>query len=395
MGQAGGENKAFFQIQDSDSPENGNCFFVQFNPKEFKLDESAGWSDGKTADDKQTVETAKDAALTYDKGKPVTVSMDLIFDATDDNGDVHTKWIQPLRSFLSATVPGKDGEGNPTVRPPYCLFKWGSFEMPCVIEKLGVSYLMFTPKGNPLRAKVTVSLKEREDEDLKLSNMQPIVLTAMGSMLSSGTDQAADDPAQIQGQAGEGQHQSNGLGGGATSQTVKANEFKPTKTYVTKEGETLTDVAAATGADYEDIAKANNVDNPLDLAPGTELVIPPSSQMASVFEQSGKSEGPAAWGEIDPNLNGDSDVANQWDSAKSEYSFSEQQAEDLGMEYTPYTSNKQAGVFEHKGASDSFAAALKSKATAEGSTAVTETLLENDAPISVEGAKKQVSDSLS
>lgn len=51
MAQTGGENKAFFQIQDPECGQNGNHFFVQFNPKEFKYDETAGWSDGKSASD--------------------------------------------------------------------------------------------------------------------------------------------------------------------------------------------------------------------------------------------------------------------------------------------------------------------------------------------------------
>ncbi|TNE90639.1 MAG: LysM peptidoglycan-binding domain-containing protein [Deltaproteobacteria bacterium] len=397
MAPAAGDNKkAFFLVQDSASGDDGKCFYVQFNPKEFSLDESAGWSDGKSADDKETSTTAKDAFLTYDKGTPVTVSMELVFDTTDTGDDLNEKWIKPLRGFLHPSVDDKDDQENPIVRPPYIVFKWGSFELPCVIESLGVSYLMFKPNGDPLRAKVSVGLKEREDQEMKLSNMQPIVLTAMGSMLSSGKDAQAEDPAAIQAQTGTGQHSSKQPGNLATSRTVKANEFKPTKTYVTQEGETLSDVAAKTGGDFEDIAKANNIDNPMELEPGTELVIPPSSQMAAVFQQNGKSEGPAKWGDFKGNLNEGSDLADGWDTAPSEFSFKEQESEELGMEYTPYTRTTQASVFEHKSAleaaADSFASQLSTYAKGEANSEATEAALDAGAPISKEGAQKMVTD---
>lgn len=353
--------KAFFQIQDEKSSENNATFFVQFNPKEFKLDESAGWTDGKSASDKTSSTAPTDALLTYDKGKPATVAMELIFDTTDKKQDVSKVWVDPLRSFLSATVDDKDGD-SPTLRPPYCLFKWGSFSFSCVVEKLGITYLMFAVDGTPLRAKVSVSLKEREDQELRLSGGQQIVLTAMSSMLSAGSDSQRQDTQGNGAQTGQSQHSSSQQTGAATTQTVNANEYSPTTTYITQEGETLSDVAAKTGADFEDIAKANNVDNPMDIPPGTELVIPSSSQMAGVFEHLGKSEAPEAWGDFEGQLNGDSDLADMWDTTPGEYVWQEQEAEELGMEYTPYTGSGQAATFEHAESSpaDSFSSQFES-----------------------------------
>ena len=348
MAQTGGENKAFFQIQDPECGQNGNHFVVQFNPKEFKSDETAGWSDGKSASDKASTDKARDALLTYDKGKPATVAMELIFDATDSGDDVNSKWIDPLRSFLCATVAAKDGEGNPTIRPPYCLFKWGSFEFPCVVEKLGVTYLMFKPNGNPLRAKVSVSLKERDDTQLTLSGAQPIVLTAMVSMLTAGKDTEGQAPTTIAGQAGGTQQQSGELGE-TISQSVEANQY-PVATYTTQEGDTLSDVAAKTGADFEDIAKANNIDNPMELEPGTSLIIPGAAPMASIFELKNKSDSPMDWGDIDPQLNPDSEQILDW-GGQSEFSLDAQQEESLGLEYTPYTSSQEASAFQSDGTS--------------------------------------------
>ena len=69
MAAASGGNefgKAFFTNVDKDK-----TFYVQFNPKEFKLDESAAW---KPSDEHENDKPL----LTYEKGNPTSVSMELI-----------------------------------------------------------------------------------------------------------------------------------------------------------------------------------------------------------------------------------------------------------------------------------------------------------------------------
>ncbi len=142
-------SKAFFTNVDT-----GSVFFVQFNPKEFKLDEKAMW---KASDEHE----ADKPLLTYEKGEPTVVGMDLLFDSTDDGSNVYQRFVVPLRDFLTSDVPVTDADGNETKRPPYCLFTWGSFNFECVVEKVSCVFLMFKPDGTPLRAKVSVGLKER------------------------------------------------------------------------------------------------------------------------------------------------------------------------------------------------------------------------------------------
>lgn len=234
MGQATGAsyNKAFFTNVDTQS-----VFYVQFNPKDFKLDEKANW---KASDEHESDKPL----LTYEKGEPTTVSMDLIFDSTDTGDNVYNTYVMPLRDFLTSDVNQTDQEGDKMTRPPYCKFTWGSFTFDCVVEKVSATFMMFKPDGTPLRAKVNVGLKERQRNVPGGSDPQ-VMLTALGSMVS-------------------------GSGTNAT-------------TYTSIDGDTTTSIAHRFGANPKDVALANNIDDPMDIRPGTRLVIPANSQLAQVL----------------------------------------------------------------------------------------------------------------
>ena len=170
-------NKAFFTNVDT-----GGVFYVQFNPKEFKLDEKANW---KASDEHEEDKPL----LTYEKGEPSVVTMDLIFDSTDTGSNVNTSYVVPLRDFLTADVKLTDNQGDKMSRPPYCKFTWGSFTFECVVEKVSVTFMMFKPDGTPIRAKVQVGLKER-NRNIDGGGGGSVTLTALGSMFSGASASA-------------------------------------------------------------------------------------------------------------------------------------------------------------------------------------------------------------
>ncbi|MCB9699145.1 MAG: LysM peptidoglycan-binding domain-containing protein, partial [Alphaproteobacteria bacterium] len=244
MAPASSGSKAFFTNVDT-----GSVFFVQFNPKEFKLDEKANW--------KASDEHENDVPLlTYEKGEPTVVTMDLVFDSTDDGTDVYKKYVEPLRDFLTADVNVSDNEGDKMKRPPFCQFTWASFTFHCVVEKISATCLMFKPDGTALRAKVQVGLKERV-RNVNGGGTDSVTLSAVGSMFS--------------GAAG------------------KAN------TYTIQHGDTLSSVAAKTKAKARDIARANNIADPINLPPGKKLVIPADSKLADILAQQGKRKQDGNW----------------------------------------------------------------------------------------------------
>ncbi len=247
-------------------------FTVQFNPKEFKLDSSAAWKDSDEFQQEKPL-------LTFDRGKPSTVALELIFDTTD-GGDVGETWVKPLRSFVSVNVEKTEG-GKEIKRPPFIRFVWDKFEFDCVVESVSVQYLMFSAGGTPLRAKVSLALKESKLEIIQSSGNAAVTLSAMKSMMSgSGT----------------------------------------AKTYVIKDGETLSQVAKKTNSDAKLIAAANNIKDPMQPPPGP-VVIPTNALAAIIFEHLNKSEALGNWGDFKPNLNPDSASSDDWSIEKGEFVF--------------------------------------------------------------------------
>jgi LysM repeat protein len=246
MGQASGAsyNKAFFTNVDTQS-----VFYVQFNPKEFKLDEKANW---KASDEQE----AHKPLLTYEKGEPTTISMDLIFDSTDSGLNVYDTYVMPLRDFLTSDVDVTDKENDKATRPPFCKFTWGSFTFDCVVDKVSATFLMFKPDGTPLRAKVQLGLKERT-RDVPGGSDPQVMLTALGSMVSGSRTNAS--------------------------------------TYTTIPGDTTTSIAQRFNASPQDIALANNIPDPMEIPPGTRLVIPANSQLAQVLAKQSLQHTPAYW----------------------------------------------------------------------------------------------------
>ena len=115
MAQASGAKnvgKATFTDLDGSS-----TFTVQFNPKELKLDEKASWKPSEEHGQTHPL-------LTYEKGEPTQLSMELIFDTTDNDDDVDKKFIQPLRDFMTAKYKNpyvsEDVDNPAPTRRPCC-----------------------------------------------------------------------------------------------------------------------------------------------------------------------------------------------------------------------------------------------------------------------------------
>ncbi len=248
---SGGSEKAFFTNADKTS----EVFHVQFNPKEFKLDEKAAWKDSGEHENARPL-------LTYEKGEPTKVGMDLIFDTTDTGENCYDTYVKKLRAFLSTSVDVKDPENDVAKRPPYLTFTWGAFNFDCVVESVATTFLMFKADGTPLRAKVSLGLKERQRGDLGGFGNASVTLSAMGSMFSGPPDSAS--------------------------------------TTTVKEGDTATSIAAETGGDPRDISAANGWKDPMNPPVGETAVIPGDPKLAQVLAQQKLSQQEGNWAEDEP-----------------------------------------------------------------------------------------------
>ena len=113
-------------------------------------------------------------------------------------------------------------------RPPYITLSWGksSYFVECILKNLNYNFKMFTREGIPIRATVDLTFEEIVTEKTKKAVVK---------------NQAA------------------------------------AKTYITKKGETLYEIADSQYRDsnkWKIIATANEIDNPFKVPAGITLVLP-------------------------------------------------------------------------------------------------------------------------
>jgi hypothetical protein len=202
-GSGGSVTKAVFKA------ENGVTLTVQFNPTQFQFNKASEWKEHDRA--------GLDSDLEFQSNKPATISMELYFDSTHDGmGDVRSKWVNTLLAMTNPSVKPKDGEAADMdkKRPPKVTFLWGRFSMIGVLTKVDATYMMFSSDGLPVRAKVSVEMKEWV--------MNPY---------------------------------SAGGGGGQLSTT-------PVQLVTVGAGETVSAVAMRSGMSTKEFCEANNIDDP-------------------------------------------------------------------------------------------------------------------------------------
>jgi len=186
---------------------------VLFNPPEYVVRKSTQWEAHKSP--------GLDAPeIEFTSGNNMTLSMELFFDTYEKRTDVrkHTDKILGLAHV--------DADKH---RPPRVLFSWGGFKFEGILEEVTQRFTMFTNAGVPVRATLSVTLKEYKT---------------------------------------------------AAAQTKEKPRNSPdhTKRRTVRQGESLSLIA---GEEYDDpaewrrIADANGLDDPRDVKPGTVLTIPP------------------------------------------------------------------------------------------------------------------------
>lgn len=174
--------------------------------------------------------------LQFVKGNSRTLTMDLFFDTYEMGTDVRlftdliTGWdAGSMLSGLPIQPRGLMDIDPEEHAPPPCLFIWGLFIFPCVIQSVTKKFTMFLPEGIPVRATLSITLKEYKDYETQLK------------------------------------------------ETIRHSSDR-SKTRLVKEGDSLWLIAAREYGDplfWRHIAQENDIDNPRQLVPGMELTVPP------------------------------------------------------------------------------------------------------------------------
>ncbi len=151
---------------------------VQFNPAEFSLDKSA-----------QIAEIAipgLDAPLQqFVRGQSEKLTLDLFFDTTEDGMGTGATSVTTYTDTIYQLVKIEPDRHA----PPICTFIWNDKfpgtdisshlgnqrrnEFQCIVENVKQKFTLFSPEGVPLRATLTVTLREYKtlDEQLKQLNL--------------------------------------------------------------------------------------------------------------------------------------------------------------------------------------------------------------------------------
>jgi hypothetical protein len=199
-----------------------------FNPSEFSVEKSNQFAE-------VNVPGLSSSLLQFVRGNSRTVSMDLFFDTYELGTDVRlftdriTGWdAGSMFSKLPGAAKGLMDIDSELHAPPVCLFIWGAFVFQCIIERVSKRFTMFLPEGIPVRATLSVTLKEYKEVDIQIAE-------------------------------------------------IDTHSADLTKRRVVIQGDSLWSIAAkefGDPAEWRRVAKANAIDNPRLVKPGTELVIP-------------------------------------------------------------------------------------------------------------------------
>jgi len=156
--------KATFQRIGSDGKFQDPVVPVRFNPTEYTLNKGAQIAE-------VTIPGLDSPILQFVRGQTETLSLDLFFDTTEFGMDDNAHSVATLTDEFYKLVKIEGA----THAPPICFFSWGS-DFPgqrpynkgspqrhgfkCVVESVRQRFTLFSPQGVPLRATLTVSLKE-------------------------------------------------------------------------------------------------------------------------------------------------------------------------------------------------------------------------------------------
>jgi Contractile injection system tube protein/LysM domain len=216
----------------------GPQILVNYNPTEYTLNKGAQLAE-------IAIPGLDSPILQFVRGQTETLSLDLFFDTTEAGMGDSTVSVTTVTDQFYKLVK-IDGT---THAPPICFFSWGAdfpgqrayasmgmgtgsqqrYGFKCVVESVRQRFTLFSPQGVPLRATLTVSLREYKT--------------------------LAEQIAQINAQSSD--HSSS---------------------HLVQAGETLAQISAAVYNDptqWRAIATQNNLYDPMNLQPGQMLDIPP------------------------------------------------------------------------------------------------------------------------
>lgn len=215
-----GFQRAFLEIEGAEPI---HCWF---NPKEYSITQSNTWK-------MDQVVGAEVPTAQFGGGQGQELTLDLLFDSSDNPGqDVRAVTarlfeMMDITQELSSSYPCKG-------RPPRVTFRWGStLTFKAVARQLSVQFTLFRADGSPIRAQARLGLVQ----------------------------------VRLPGESA----------GGAPPQNPTTRAVAGTGSRLVRDGDSLQSIANAAYGEptrWREIARANEIDDPLRLRNGMTLSLP-------------------------------------------------------------------------------------------------------------------------
>ncbi len=189
---------------------------LQFNPSHYNFEESNDFSEKKLMGLKGVIHQ-------FTGSKKSDLSLDLMFDSTSLGGDVR-ELINPLDMLVNI-----DRELH---APPPCRFLWGSFSYDGIVSSIKKDFTYFYHDGIPARVKIVLTLKPYQ------------VIDSMSAKLDLHSSDISKERV---------------LDESDSIFLMAHREYK-------------------SSSSWREIAKANNIDNPLKIKSGASLLLPPKEK---------------------------------------------------------------------------------------------------------------------
>jgi|SRR5580693_7696475 LysM repeat protein len=186
---------------------------LRFNPTEYQIQKANNFAE-------IAIPGLESPPIQFVRGASEKLTTEVLVDTSDTLEDVRAKYVNSLRNLMNLN--------RELHAPPIIRLTWDTEVFRGVLDSLNVTYVLFTPQGIPLRAKLALSLKEYRPVDIQIKQ----------------------------------------------NPTASPNFDK---TYVVKRGDTLSSIAFAMYRDasvWRAIAQNNRILDPRALAPGTVLQLP-------------------------------------------------------------------------------------------------------------------------
>ncbi|MCP4117485.1 MAG: LysM peptidoglycan-binding domain-containing protein [Desulfobacteraceae bacterium] len=148
--------EAYSSIKYSESERVGE-FQVMFNPSTYSQKFEIQYNEDQA-------QGTSGSSLGFGKMKPQEYNFEFLFDGTGTAAPV-IDVPATIKKFLDLTFHF-NGELH---RPNYLKISWGHLVSRCIMKSANVTYTLFKPGGEPLRAKIAAAFSEIKDDELRAS----------------------------------------------------------------------------------------------------------------------------------------------------------------------------------------------------------------------------------